>query len=628
MPSEADRRSDLYGTVCDTNGSPQSGLKVVLLRAESSEVIDRVQTDEMGEYRFKALEAGRFHLHAAPGREQGTRLVGIDIDGIEDRQENVTVPAPAEKRYLIAQRRLLPPDENGDANLIFGRIVDESGEPRNGVRVRIRWTGADSETDFPTVESGQFADKGDGYYEFEHGPGVYTVEVDDPEIDSAVAEDLVTANMPGRSRPIAYEVDFQLTADPQSEAGGTITGQILGGRRGELFLLDGGQPRTTRLDQDGRFYFEDVEPDLYTIFLVPIGIIASALEVGPETISEIEFPMQGRISGEVLPAEAGQSVSLCSEQFAMARKTVTDEEGRYSFEGLPEDRYYLTLDDTDVAPQRVECGGTEEIAGPVFDREGEEQGEIGGQILDHKDVPVPDLSVRLLRLGRKLDSTTTDSDGRFQFDNLLAGNYSLELDQEGIVVTGIQIDGTSSHEEIITLEAPRNGELEVLLLDSDGQPVEERSIYLSGEVEKQERTSAQGLVQFGGLPAGEYRIQVGGFPEIEGQKRLDGMGEEKMTLQLESAVEELDVTELQHYLWITSSDPEEREAQISLTIDWIGTRFSTAGFDGSVARSAKMVTTIGEPDPEVIEELEKLQIPIHTLPNDLDSLAAELEALS
>ncbi len=121
------------------------------------------------------------------------------------------VPPPPALIYR-AEQRLLSPEETGNRNAIFGTVTDADGNPLQGKTVRMGWTGAAPGTHFPATTTGKDPYKPAGYYEFTHTPGVFMVEVVDAEIESQMAQNLITAEMPGRGRPICYEVNFTLAA--------------------------------------------------------------------------------------------------------------------------------------------------------------------------------------------------------------------------------------------------------------------------------------------------------------------------------------------------------------------------------------------------------------------------------
>lgn len=144
-----------------------------------------------------------------PGEEQDRAMITDEVAlGDTDTPQEPSPPA----LIYHAQPRLLPPEETDNRNAIYGTVTDADGNPLRGKSVRLRWTGAAPDTDFPTTTSGKDPYKPAGYYEFTHTPGVFMVDVVDEVYESETAENLITAAMPGRGRPLCYEVNFTLTA--------------------------------------------------------------------------------------------------------------------------------------------------------------------------------------------------------------------------------------------------------------------------------------------------------------------------------------------------------------------------------------------------------------------------------
>src|SRR5690606_21250205 len=93
------------------------------------------------------------------------------------------------------------------------------------------------------------------------------------------AEDLVTANMPGRSRPISYEVIFQRKPGVQAGNQSTIQGRILGGPPNLIVALIGAnlEPRWQRPDANGNFTFGELAAGTYQLSLAGVGLIGDEI---------------------------------------------------------------------------------------------------------------------------------------------------------------------------------------------------------------------------------------------------------------------------------------------------------------------------------------------------------------
>jgi hypothetical protein len=65
--------------------------------------------------------------------------------------------------------------------------------------------------------------------------------------------------------------------------------------------------------------------------------------------------------------------------------------------------------------------------------------KVSGQVFDFTGVPVPEVDVQLVRVGRVIDQTKTDSEGKFSFKTP-PGIYTLRAAAQGFEVTNAQIE--------------------------------------------------------------------------------------------------------------------------------------------------------------------------------------------
>ncbi len=625
----AGRRSRVWGRVTDVNGVPQQGLVVALHQSSPPRLLAQANTDVDGGYEFDELAAGAYVLRVAPGTVQATEIRDITVDGWEAEEVNVTTPPAPTLRYQVVRKRLLTPEETGNDNKLFGQVLDTDGSPLDGVVVRMRWTGAAPDTRFPTVRSGQDPFKPRGYFEFIHTPGVFLLDVVDEEYESEVAEDLVTANMPGRSRPISYEVIFQRKPVVHVQAQSRISGEIPGGPAGATVMLSGAgvEPQVRRLDAERRFRFTELPAGVYQVSLEGIGIIGEDITLNGFDSVDIEFPMLGQIHGQVLPAQAGETVRLTCETFSLRIDAVTDDTGAYQFLGLPADTYTLTLLDSPLSPRKVECNGRDAVTGILFDRRSAAQSALHGRISDHQGEPVARQIVWLRNVGERVAETQTDAAGAYRFDNLAAGVYGLETPDFGLVAQGIRVDGVSDVEQDVQLPPPAAGSVQGRLEDAAGSPVGGEPLLLVGPTSGQVATEPDGSFRFTALAPGDYVLRVARAPDVKARLTLAPGETRNVLLRLPQPEEEESDRFLSHYVLLTGGDSAMIGAKLAAAMDYILSKAATVGYDPRICTRAHEVTIIGDVEPQLLQELENASIPVHRVNADPARLREELEAL-
>jgi hypothetical protein len=135
-------------------------------------------------------------------------------------------------------------------------------------------------------------------------------------------------------------------------------------------------------------------------------------------------------------------------------------------------------------------------------------------------------------------AVTSDESGAFEFRNLAAGRYQVNVSKSGYAprsygprgrATNIELDGRQAIDRI-DVSLPSGGVIEGIVVDERGEPVEEAQVtplrvrYVNGErqlqSEGQLRSFSDDLGRFRifGLDEGEHYLQAGGPPlEYDGQ---------------------------------------------------------------------------------------------------------------
>ncbi len=371
MNTESGRRGHIHGRITDDNANPQAGVLITLHQPSPPRLLAETRTDLNGEYHFADLPAAKFLVRVDPGTPGSTERRAIIANDREAVSVDLSVTQRGlQQRYEVIQKRLLPPAETGNNNAIFGRVLDENGTALDGLSVRLRWTGAGPDTQFPTVKSGQNPFKPRGYFEFLHTPGVFMIDIVDAQVESSVADSLITADMPGRSRPIAYEVIFQRKAMTQTASRSSLSGRLPGVPPALTLTLNGSgsAPKLARVDTNGGFQFGELPAGVYQVSLEGVGVIASDIMLDGNNSHVIEFPLLGQVVGRIQPPTPAATVILTSERYSLRQEDDIDANGEYIFANLPADTYTLRLKNSDLPAQEIVCDGRQRVNGPTFER--------------------------------------------------------------------------------------------------------------------------------------------------------------------------------------------------------------------------------------------------------------------
>ncbi|MDE2783383.1 MAG: carboxypeptidase regulatory-like domain-containing protein, partial [Gemmatimonadota bacterium] len=113
----------------------------------------------------------------------------------------------------------------------------------------------------------------------------------------------------------------------------------------------------------------------------------------------------------------------------------------------------------------------------------------------------------------------TDSIGHYAFSRLRAGDYVVAISDYGKGDYGFEADSqnvTVALRETATVDfegIPLRTSSITGLVSVDGMGLERVRVVLSGTVEDETRTAADGQYAFGGLPAGDYTVAISRFDE-------------------------------------------------------------------------------------------------------------------
>ncbi|MEL7059313.1 MAG: carboxypeptidase regulatory-like domain-containing protein [Acidobacteriota bacterium] len=296
-------------------------------------------------------------------------------------------------------------------------------------------------------------------------------------------------------------------------------------------------------DAEGAFTFELVPPGYYSLTAEwRDGLIfrqkrvwVSVREPGDEVDVDLSLPTQARVVGRVEDASsqpvAGAVVTLRERAFPWRTLTANaDGEGNYQFHNIFAGAVHVSAQ----APQLGGLGG--KATGEVID-EGldvelpivlEGAGAISGVVIDPGDgLPAASARIELSR-GGLVDSLATDAEGRFHFDLLALGTYSLTIFDPSSGRHGFQdqlvLDAHGQHLET-TVHLEVRGEVEGHLYNTpslegipgatvrlDSRGLKWFTVFASTDVE--------GAYDFGGIPEGQFLLTG-----RSGDRRATGEGE-------------------------------------------------------------------------------------------------------
>jgi serine-aspartate repeat-containing protein C/D/E len=393
-----------------TRDSGEEGIAVVEVRLldVSGRVVATKTTDPNGRYEFTGLAAGRYSLvESQPtgyldgldrvgqirGQSKGRVITQSDtIDSIQLRQGDEGI------EYNFGE--LLPAMLSGrvHADIDADCVFDPGEQGIEGVTIRLVDTGGNEVARTVTDVNGQ--------YRFEQlDPGTYTVIEQQPAgvFDGSAKSGSAGGTAEGRSRIAAVTlssgevaVDYDFCERPASEISGTVFNDAdgdhffdpnesgIGGVRIELYDGDGKLITTTQTDSAGRYRF-------------------SYLPAGEYMIREVQ--PAGWIHGSQMAGDGGGNDSVVDLISGIAVGW-GQRLAQYNF--------------CEVTPAS--------ISGVVFvdanDDCTQDPGEDGlsGVIVELRDAS-----------GSRIASALTDSAGRYRFDGLAAGQYSVfEQQPEGV----------------------------------------------------------------------------------------------------------------------------------------------------------------------------------------------------
>jgi protocatechuate 3,4-dioxygenase beta subunit len=324
-----------------------------------------------------------------------------------------------------------------------------------------------------------------------------------------------------------------LTLDPAEALRGTVVDEQGGPVEGaRIALLTGSRDRLRPLasamsDRTGAFSIAAAQPGSHHLAVQATGYRAwlqpLTVETGSSQPVEVRLARGAALSGRIVsergePVE-GAGVSLAMEETAglVAPGTVSDADGAYRLEGLPDGPQQVRVLHPDYLPvnRQVQLDG--DTAQSFTLKAG---AALSGQVVDEKGDPVSGATVTVQAETDPVSvpQRWSNAEGRFRVPGLAPARYSVLVELDGYApaeLSGVEI-GRDRPDLLVRLTRGAT-----LFGQIHGVPTEERSrlqVWASGPT----------LVQKAGTvdPEGRYRIESLGAGPWRISARAEGLGRE------------------------------------------------------------------------------------------------------
>lgn len=539
----------VYGHASEGGSSKQlegirvgrSDVDLIFDQGEKRTLVGKVVDDRSGEpiKDFTVSNIGRPKKESnpggftVPGLSPGTNYsASIEAPGYATTIFQVVVPR--DKASFEQEFRL------GPGGIVAGRAVRlGTGQPLANVLITV-WPGSSN------------------YYHRSGTPVAFTKTNEDgtfrlPGVPAGEAQLQAKPSLPlaeSTRKAIVKNYEVKEVGDWELAGGSAIQGRVVRngdiGVEGSTIDISNYSPQVRKsiaTNRDGTFHIGDLPAGDYGLSVIPHGV-SKSVKLGPEEIKEVIIHLGGsRLSGRVTRSGRGISAHVSVSYTAQGpdgnqnKATQTDSDGNYTL--------------TDLLPGRVNA--TSQVPGQWDNRrsheltlsDGEEttqnfelpDGRVTGIVLDSTGAPVPTahvaLTLRTANGSGELSPTgtgktaKTDSTGKFQFEGLEAGTYSVTASKEGAGLASkgnlAVTDQTPAYAELRL--SGEGGTLESVALNiADGKPIPSAWCYLigpEGQLSHAEKRNAEGLLTIENIPPGSYRVQVSAWSFSVSEKNVE-----------------------------------------------------------------------------------------------------------
>jgi len=548
------RAATISGRVTDEKGQPVAGARVRIMREMGMRRLLRGAASNPG-----SIMGGQGVLTASDG---GFRMRGLEPERNLSLEASKTGYATARKPGFSVKSG----DAIKDVALVVrqgiearGKVVDAMGQPvagaeiraahreegMGGVRVQMRLMGLSSDRpDAVTGNDGAFTLKG-----LEEGD--YTVVVArDGYARKTVPSLQVKASAENVWPPIALTPGAPIGGSVQDTAGGPVGGA-------QIFAIDvgsGGRPQTVTSDADGKFRLEGFAAERPILVNVSAtGFAALQKNVTPPAADvAIVLKNAGTVRGRAEDADTKKPVTDFSVtrsgprggmgggmQIAMRGQgggdpTFQSEDGSFELTDVPPGKW--TVRGSAAGYRSAEVSGVEVGEGET--KEGiilslKRGGGLAGRVSDLRGTALANSSVSwhpaesqggatgamMARMagGGAGGSTTSDADGRFQFDGLQEGRVTVTASHPDYLEASRDVD--PAKESTVDLTLGNGASISGTVVGTDGrsgvagalvQLNEEGDSGGLGGNSESTRTDGAGNFLFEHLTAGRFKLTASG----------------------------------------------------------------------------------------------------------------------